>query len=80
MAYGKLLKFAEKNNWCKQQIEDGQIFEAWTTYIRENDKPADEIVEDIEQEIYLERCPLTNDEKDALAYEAYDYYEIRRYE
>ena len=49
MAYGKLERFAEENETCGTFFEEGKIFEAWTIYIRESPKCAEEIYNDIEQ-------------------------------
>ena len=38
MAYGKLKRFAEENETCNGFLEEGQVFEAWTIYIRECEK------------------------------------------
>ncbi len=80
MAYGKIEKFAKTNNTAKEYLETGNYFEAWITYIREADLPADKICEDVDQEVYTKKCKMTEDEKAALQFEANDYLELRRYE
>ena len=73
MAYGKLERFAEENENCGTFFEEGKIFEAWTIYIRECPKSAEEICEDIEQEVYKKSCPMTEDEKESLQIESIEY-------
>lgn len=78
MAYKKLIKFAEKNEEAKMLIKENMIFEAWIVYIRENEKDADDICNDIDEEISLKRCPLSDEEKESLQLEALDYLLMRR--
>ena len=73
MAYGKLERFAEENETCGTFFDEGKIFEAWTIYIRECPKSAEEICEDIEQEVYKKSCPMTEDEKESLQIESIEY-------
>lgn len=79
MAYGKLERFAEENETCKGFFEEGKIFEAWTIYIRECEKSAEEIYEDIEQEINKKSCLMSEDEKESLQVESIDYLCSRRW-
>ena len=79
MAYGKLERFAEENETCGTFYEEGKIFEAWTIYIRECEKSAEEIYDDIEQEVYKKSCPMTDDEKESLQVESVDYLRSRRW-
>ena len=74
MAYKKLIKFAENNDEAKMYLDEGMIFEAWIVYIRENPKSTDDIVNDIDQEINMKRCPLNDEDKEALQYEAMYYH------
>lgn len=80
MAYGKLKRFAEENESCRDFYEDGQIFEAWTIYIRECEKSADEICDDIEQEVNKKSCVMSEDEKESLQVESMEYLRSRRWE
>jgi len=80
MAYGKLKRFAEENETCNGFLEEGQVFEAWTIYIRECEKSADEICEDIEQEVTKKSCPMSEDEKESLQVESMEYLRSRRWE
>ena len=79
MAYGKLKRFAEENKTCGAFYEEGKIFEAWTIYIRECEKSAEEIYDDIEQEVNKKSCPMTDDEKESLQVESVDYLRSRRW-
>ena len=79
MAYGKLKRFAEENETCGTFYEEGKIFEAWTIYIRECEKSAEEICDDIEQEVYKKSCPMSEDEKESLQVESLDYLRSRRW-
>ena len=80
MAYGKLKRFAEENETCNGFLEEGQVFEAWTIYIRECEKSADEICEDIDQEVTKKSCPMSEDEKESLQVESMEYLRSRRWE
>ena len=73
MAYGKLERFAEENETCGTFFEEGNIFEAWTIYIRESPKCAEEIYNDIEQEV------KQFNEKESLQVESIDYLNSRRW-
>ena len=79
MAYGKLKRFAEENETCRTFYEEGKIFEAWTIYIRECEKSAEEIYDDIEQEVNKKSCPMSEDEKESLQVESVDYLRSRRW-
>lgn len=79
MAYGKLERFAEENETCRTFYEEGKIFEAWTIYIRECEKSAEEIYEDIEQEVNKKSCLMSEDEKESLQVESIDYLRSRRW-
>lgn len=79
MAYGKLERFAEENETCGTFFEEGNIFEAWTIYIRESPKCAEEIYNDIEQEVNKKSCPMSDDEKESLQVESIDYLNSRRW-
>ena len=79
MAYGKLERFAEENETCGTFFEEGEIFEAWTIYIRESPKCAEEIYNDIEQEVNKKSCPMSDDEKESLQVESIDYLNSRRW-
>ena len=79
MAYGKLERFAEENETCRTFYEEGKIFEAWTIYIRECEKSAEEIYEDIEQEVNQKSGLLSEDEKESLQVESIDYLRSRRW-
>ena len=79
MAYGKLERFAEENETCRSFFEEGKIFEAWTIYIRECEKSAEEIYEDIEQEVNKKSCLMSEDEKESLQVESIDYLRSRRW-
>ena len=80
MAYGKLKRFAEENETCNGFLEEGQVFEAWTIYIRECEKSAEEICEDIDQEVTKKSCPMSEDEKESLQVESMEYLRSRRWE
>ena len=80
MAYGKLKRFAEENETCSGFLEEGQLFEAWTIYIRECEKSAEEICEDIDQEVTKKSCPMSEDEKESLQVESMEYLRSRRWE
>ena len=80
MAYNKLRNFAKENSMAKLYLDEGMIFEAWIVYIRENPKDAEDIVNDIDQEIYCKRCPLSDGEKNSLQYEAMDLLRQRNFE
>ena len=69
MAYGFLRREAEKNNWVKDYLDDGMIFEAFITVIRESDTSAEKIVDAVEKEIYLKNSRLTDDEAETLQVE-----------
>lgn len=79
MAYGKLERFAEENETCGTFFEEGKIFEAWTIYIRESPKCAEEIYNDIEQEVNKKSCLMSDDEKESLQVESIDYLNSRRW-
>lgn len=79
MAYGKLERFAEENETCRTFFEEGKIFEAWTIYIRECEKSAEEICDDIEQEVNKKSCLMSEDEKESLQIESIDYLRSRRW-
>lgn len=79
MAYGKLERFAEENETCRTFYEEGKIFEAWTIYIRECEKSAEEIYDDIEQEVNKKSCLMSEDEKESLQVESLDYLRSRRW-
>lgn len=79
MAYGKLERFAEENETCRSFFEEGKIFEAWTIYIRECEKSAEEIYDDIEQEVNKKSCLMSEDEKESLQVESLDYLRSRRW-
>ena len=79
MAYGKLERFAEENETCRTFYEEGKIFEAWTIYIRECEKSAEEIYEDIEQEVNKKSCLMSEDEKESLQVESIDYLRSSRW-
>lgn len=78
MAYGKLKKFCKENSWCRDYVKEGMLFEAWITYIRENDKDPVLIFQDIDQEINTKRCTLNENEKISLQREAMHYLALRR--
>ncbi len=80
MAYGKLEKYATENETVKTYLNEGMYFEAWITYIREAPKDAQQIADDIDQEVNLKKCSLTDDEKESLQCEAMEYLQNRKYE
>lgn len=80
MAYNKIEKFAKTNKTAQEYLNENDYFGAWITYIREADKSAQTIVDDIDQECYIKKSPLTDDEKCALQIEAMDYMRMRQYE
>lgn len=80
MAYNKLEKFAKNNKTAQVFIQTGDYFGAWVTYIREADKSAQTIVDDIDQECNLKSSPLTDEEKCSLQIEAMDYLQMRKWE
>jgi hypothetical protein len=82
MAYGKLLKFAARNDACYEHLLAGNYFEAWLCYIREAPYDGDTIINDIDSEISTKRGKklLTEEEIESLQYEALDYHLKRQNE
>ena len=80
MAYNKIEKFAKTNKTAQEYLDENDYFGAWITYIREADKTAETIVDDIDQECNIKKSPLTDGEKCALQIEAMDYMRMRKWE